>query len=217
MMAEMREPVRVHLNVMRARLTIMGFNAAIITFQLDEIRVLEGGVTLPGIGFPVHITAATSLFIGLALSMLAIASFLASAATDDSATCDHWSFLLGDMLMYLALAQTVAGFFGPFLLTLGQVVLGELEEAREFASVQLAVTIAGGAAWFAAHYIGPVVSLLRSRFSRRTTVSLSGVYLVLVLVIAWVTTTAWRLQSGRLGLDEPDLSWLGGLFAPLYW
>lgn len=216
-MAEMREPVRVAVNVMRARLTILGFNLAIITFQLNQMRMLDGGITLPGIDFPVHITAAASLFLAFALSIVAMVSFVASGDFDSAGTCDHWSLLLGDLLMYLALAQTVAGFFGPFLFTLGQVALGELDEARDFGHIHTAVTVAGGTAWFAAHYLGPVISLARSPFSRRATVTLAGVYVLLALLIAWVGTTAWRMQSQRLGLDGPDPMWLGGLYAPLYW
>lgn len=216
-MQDKRPKVRIAVNVMRARLTILGFNAAIITFQFDEIRVLQGGVALPGIDFPVHITAATSLFIGLALSMLAIASFLASAATDETATCDHWCYLLGDLLMYLALAQTVAGFFGPFLLTLGEVNLTQVDEARTFRDVRTVVAILGGTVWFAVQYVSPLVSLVRSPFNRRTTLALAGVYVLLLLLISWVVTTAWRLQAGRLGLDDPGPPWLGGLVAPLYW
>jgi len=212
-----RVPVRIALNVMRARLTILGFNLAVITFQLDKIRVLDGAVALPGLDFPVHITAAASLFLGIALSIVAMVSFVASASIDNTATCDHWSMLLGDLLMYLAVAQTVAGFFGPFLFTLGQVDFVELGEARDFARIGTAVTVAGAIAWFTANYLGPVVSLLRSPLGRRITLALGGVYVMLVILIAWVGTMAWRLQSRRLGLDEPDSMWLGWLFAPLFW
>jgi hypothetical protein len=38
--------IRVAVNKMRARLTIPGFNFAVITFQLGNMRVLGGGVTL---------------------------------------------------------------------------------------------------------------------------------------------------------------------------
>ena len=50
-MAETREPVRVAINVMRARLTILGFNLMIITFQIRELSDLGGGVPGdPGLG-----------------------------------------------------------------------------------------------------------------------------------------------------------------------
>ena len=182
-MAETNDGVRIAVNVMRARLTILGFNLAIITFQLNNMRQLDGGIDLPGVDFPVHITAAASLFMGLALSLVSMVCFIASCGLDKIGTCDHWSLVLGDLLMYLALAQTVAGFFGPFQHTLGQVSLSELDQAREFASIHTAITMAGGIAWFSAQYVGPVVSYLRSPFTRTATVALGGVYLLLVLVI----------------------------------
>ncbi len=48
MMGETSEPVHVALNVMRSRLTILGFNLAIITFQIRELPALGGVLKLPG-------------------------------------------------------------------------------------------------------------------------------------------------------------------------
>ncbi len=36
-MSEDRKPVRVAVNVMRARLTVIGFNIAIVSFQINQL------------------------------------------------------------------------------------------------------------------------------------------------------------------------------------
>ena len=72
-MSKSHEPVRVAVNVMRARLTILGFNLAIITFQINELRILGGGIKLPGLEQAFYLSAAAALFLGLALSFAAMA------------------------------------------------------------------------------------------------------------------------------------------------
>ena len=216
-MAKNHEPVRVAVNVMRARLTILGFNLAIITFQINELRILGGGIKLPGLEQSFYLSAAAALFLGLALSLAAMVCFIASNALDREGTCNHWSLLAGDLLMYLALAQTVAGFFGAFTSELDQVALADPQEARLYARVIGAIDLAGGIAWAMAIYLGPVVSLLRSPYGRRITGGLGLAYLVLVLLVGQVWATALILEVQRPVLEGTIRSWLGGLAAPLFW
>ncbi len=216
-MAKTHEPVRVAVNVMRARLTILGFNLAIITFQINELRILGGGIKLPGLAQAFYLSAAAALFLGLALSFVAMVCFIASNALDREGTCNHWSLLAGDLLMYLALAQTVAGFFGAFMSELDQVQLPDPQEARMYALVIGAIHLAGGIAWAMSIYLGPLVSLLRSPYGHRITVALGLAYLLLLLLAGRVWAAALLLEVQRPALDGTVKSWLGGLVAPLFW
>ena len=216
-MAETREPVRVAINVMRARLTILGFNLAIITFQIKELPALDGGVKLPGIEQEFYVSAAAALFMGLALSIIAMVSFIASCAIDRDGVCNHWSLLAGDLLMYLALAQTMMGFFGAFHSEFERVALPDPEQARLLALTIGAIHVFGGIAWAMSIYLGPLVSLLRSPFGRRTTVALALAYLGLLLLTARVWTMALQLEAQRPDPESPLASWLNGLVAPLVW
>ncbi len=216
-MAETREPIRVAINVMRARLTILGFNLMIITFQIRELSNLGSGVPLPGIEQTVHIPAAAALFLGMALTVIAIICFIVSSAFDQVGTCDHWSVLAGDLLMYLALAQTIVGFFGPFQYQIGQVTLPDPGQAQILNLVHSGVGIAGGIAWALATYLGPLISLLRSPFGRGITVALGLAYLLVLLLVARVWTMATQLQLQRLGQEEAAPSWLSGFVAPMVW
>jgi hypothetical protein len=216
-MAKIHEPVRVAVNVMRARLTILGFNLAIITFQINELRILGGGIKLPGLEQAFYLSAAAALFLGMALSFAAMVCFIASNALDREGTCNHWSLLAGDLLMYLALAQTMAGFFGAFMSELDQVALPDPQEARMYALVIGSIDLAGGVAWAMAVYLGPLVSLLRSPYGRRITVALGLGYLLLLLLAGRVWATALLLEVQRPALAGAVQSWLGGLAAPFYW
>ncbi len=216
-MTEIAEPVHVAVNIMRARLTILGFNLAIITFQINKLPDLTGGVSLPGIDQTVDVSAAAALFLGMALTIIAMTCFIVSSAFDKVGTCNHWSILAGDLLMYLALAQTVTGFFDPFQDQMGRVLLEDPAQAQMFGLVHAGVGIAGGIAWAMATYLGPVVSLMRSPFEKGVTVGLGFAYLVLLLLVAGIWTMATRLHFQQLGQDEALPSWFGGLIAPLVW
>ena len=56
-MSEDFKPVRVAVNVMRARLTVIGFNIAIVSFQLPQLYGQSGGIELTGMDHAVHVTA----------------------------------------------------------------------------------------------------------------------------------------------------------------
>jgi hypothetical protein len=56
----------------------------------------------------------------------------------------------------------------------------------EISILHAALSVAGGAAWFLATYAGPIVSLLRSPFSRRTNIVLGVAYLVSLIMLSWV-------------------------------
>jgi hypothetical protein len=71
------------------------------------------------------------------------------------------------------------------------------------ASLRVAVAFAGGGAWFLATYLGPIVSLLRSPFTRSVTRAIAGVYLVMLLALAWVSGQAARLEAA-IAQAEPE-------------
>ena len=62
------ERARVAINAMRARLTILGFNLAITTFQISNTRGLGGGSHFEGFETTVHLGAGMVLLTGVALS-----------------------------------------------------------------------------------------------------------------------------------------------------
>ena len=217
-MPEDRQPVRVHLNVMRSRLTVIGFNIAIVAFQISQLFKASGGLRVPGLDHAVHVGADMELFMSLALSLIALMVFIMSSPFDKGAICTHWLLVAGDLLMYLALAHTLAGFFGPLSESI-QIVADKLpDKAAEIYILKSASIGAGGVAWFVAVYVGPLVSLVRSPFQRRANIALGTAYLVVVLVLCWVSAQTVQVEAAATA-DRPGLifSILRELVQPLRW
>ena len=217
-MVEVGKPVRVAVNVMRARLTVIGFNIAIVSFQIVNLYEVSGGLRMPGLDHAVHVEADMALFMALALSLIALVAFIMSSAYDEVGVCTHWSLVAGDLLMYLALAHTVAGFFQPWNAALDIFATKIPDQAAQIGTLHAAMAIAGGAAWFLAAYAGPVIALVRSPFQRHTNIALGFAYLVLLFVLAYVSAQAVRVEAAGTG-SVPGLiySVLRELVQPFRW
>ena len=203
-MPENRWPVHIAVNVMRARLTVIGFNIAIVSFQLVHLYGLSGGIRVPGMAHPVHLTADVALLMALALSLTALATFIMSCALDEVGVCTHWSLVAADLLMYLGLAYTVAGFFAPMGVAIDTFAAKISAPASQVVILRAALTVAGGVAWFLATYAGPAVSLLRSPFGRRTNIALGVAYLVVLITLSWVNSQAVVVETAGTA-DETGL------------
>jgi len=217
-MPENNWPVRVAVNVMRARLTVIGFNIAIVSFQIVQLNRVWGGVRVPGMDHAVRVGADMALFMALALSLIALVAFIMSSAYDEVGVCTHWSLVAGDLLTYLALAQTVAGFFAPMTTSI-EIFSAKLpDQASEIALLHTASLVAGGVAWFLATYAGPAISLVSSPFQHRTNIALGIAYLAVLLALSWVSSHAMRVEAAVSG-DAPGLifSVLRELVQPFRW
>jgi hypothetical protein len=116
------------------------------------------------------------------------------------------------------LAYSVAGFFGPLVQLLDPSTLDAANQVAELATVHAAVLIVGGGAWFAATYVGPAVSLLRSPFDWRITATLGIAYLLLLVCLADVGAQSVSLEAARAGVEAASPSTLlQELFQPFRW
>lgn len=217
-MPEDYKPLRIGFRVMQTRLTLIGFNKAVVSFQIAQLARTPDGLRVPEIGRAVHVVPELQLFMALGLSFLALMIFIMSGELDNMGTCTHWSMLTGDLLMYLMLAHTLAGFFGPQATTI-ETAAGTLpQKASEIYISRSASIIIGGIAWFLVTYVGPLVSLVRSRYHLRSRIAIGIAYLLVLLVFCWLTATSTLVESTVSG-DEPGLifSVLRELVQPLRW
>jgi hypothetical protein len=217
MMERSSERPRVAINAIRARLTILGFNLAITTFQISNTHELGGGSQLEGFETTVHLGAGTVLLTGVALSIASMVAFITSSALDREGTCDHWTLLAGDLLMYLALAQTVVGFFGPYLHLLEGVSMRTEAEQEALSTIRIGLAIAGSAPWILATYVGPIVSLVRSPHDRVTKLLHVVGYFGILICISRLWSAAQRVAGGNLAGDGSPSAWFSAFAAPLFW
>jgi hypothetical protein len=146
-MPENRKPVRVPINVMRARLTVIGFNIAVVSFQIAQLGSAAGGLKIPGLAHAVHPVTDMELYMALALSVFALFAFIMSSEFDEVGVCTHWSLVAGDLLMYMAMAHTLAGFFAPLAMEIKMVAGNLQDKATEINILQSATIAVGGGAW----------------------------------------------------------------------
>ena len=209
--------IAININAMRSRLVILGFNLAITTFQINNMRVLTGGLHIDGFVQNIHLSAGLVLLIGIALSIASMIAFIASSEMDREASCDHRPLLAADLLMYLALSHTVTGFFSPYLYMLNIMPMPTQVEQAEMSMILIGITIAGTTAWILATYVGPIVAFVRAPHGRVTKLLHAAGYIVILVCISHVWLGAQRLEGRTIAEDGSLSAWLSAFVAPLFW
>lgn len=208
--------IKIAVNVMRARLTIIGFNLAIASFQINRLYETPGGVNIPGFHHAIHASSQISLLLAIALSMTAIVAYIFSSEYDAVGTCTSWPIIAGDLLMYCGLASTLAGFFAPIELSLNYIAEHRSELSTHFSFLQNAMQIVGSVSWFLAIYVGPIHAISRSPFSRATNIAMMLGYFLLLSGLGFITATAAAIDMN----DSSQLSinlWLIEFIQPIRW
>ena len=201
---------------MRARLTVIGFNIAVVSFQLNRLSLMPGGVEVPGLQNPFHASSHISLLLAIPVSMAAIVGYIFSSEFDEIGTCRSWSIVATDLLMYMGLALTVSGFFSPIGIALDAVQANAADQASHLITVSKLLIFTGGVSWFLAAYAGPVRSLLKSPFPHMTNVYLSVGYLVLLGFLGYITASAHAVDEG-ITAPLTLTQWLMEFVQPFRW
>jgi hypothetical protein len=217
-MTEAHKPVRVAVNVMRARQTVVGFNIAIVSFQIAQIGRLPGGLKVSGLEHAIHLRADIALFTALALALLSLLALTLSSDFDEVGYCTRWSLVAGDILMYLSLAHTVTGFFAPLDFAIGEFAARIPTHAAAMAVLHTALRVVAGAAWFLATYAGPLTALKQSPFPRPTNIALGIAYLALLMLLCGVGALSVQVETMDTGGQPPLLlGVLKELVQPFRW
>ena len=191
--------IKIAVNVMRARLTVIGFNIAVVSFQLDRLKTLPGGVNLSGLESPVHVGSHVSLLLAIPVSMAAIVGYIFSSRYDEIGICTSWSIVAADILMFMGLALTIAGFFSPLESSMDVMVAGAAEQSAHLLILHDSLLILGGISWFLAAYVGPVRALWQSPFPRVTNTCLAFGYLVIFSYLGLISAIANAIDAGSTG------------------
>jgi hypothetical protein len=209
--------IRIAINTMRARLTILGFNLAIITFQITHLLRLRSGPVVPDFDAPLHLPAMVALHFALLLSVSAMVLFVASGTLSEEGACDSPAVIVGDLLMYLGLAYSVVGFFQPLVAEIAARQLPTAGETADFRILIQAISVSTAIAWALTAYVGPIVSLLRSPFSMLRNAAMGAGYLLLMVVLAYFWGVASELQSSLEGRPTTEWPGLRLIFMPIDW
>ena len=175
---------------MRARLTVIGFNIAVVSFQLDRLSIMPGGVDIPGFQNPLHAGSNVSLLLAIPVSMAAIVGYIFSSEYDETGTCTSWSIVAADILLYLGLALTIAGFFSPIGAALNVVEANANDPVAHLIFVAKSLVFIGGISWFLAAYVGPVRALWKSPFPRLINFCLTLAYMMVFGYLGFISASA---------------------------
>ncbi len=207
----------ISLNITRTRITLLGFNLSVIAFLISVMLAAHQDQA-----FTHHVPAMGSLFVAFVLSIVSATCLLMSQELDEHGASRPWLFSIGDILMYLALSQSVAGLCRKYL----GAVAAAVEYTQEgYAAAQgtgdvLIFILAGLGllAWALTFYLGPCLSILKSPLKRQERLLLTGFYFVMVAVIILVAIEGHLLQDAVL--DDPEPLWrvvLTQFAQPLTW
>ncbi|MBD1388966.1 hypothetical protein IC617_05950 [Neiella sp. HB171785] len=207
---------QIAINAMRSRLTVVGFNIAIVSFQIAQLPRFKGGVTIAGFDHSVHLSADLALLLALALSLLSLVAFIASSSISTSGSCDHWSFIAGDLLMYAGLANAATAFFAPLHESFVLASQGAQLEQIDVSVFGVVIHLLGGFVWLVSIYVGPIVSLARSPFGKRCNQIMSFAYVVSLMAMFWFYHLTFSIEASSQVL--PSLSsYFLQFMQPLFW
>ncbi len=210
------EPWYISWNVTRTRVTLLGFNLPVVAFLSGTMLTVYQQQA-----FTHYFPVMSSLFLAFTFSFLSASCLMASQELDREGLSRPWLFFLGDVLMYLALSQSLAAMVRRYLSALDQAVVFVQDPADASGAGAFVLEVLSGVgviAWCLTIYAGPIVSILRSPLRPRSRGLLFGIYVGFLLVIFSVATDAHRVQD--IVLDEPEPTWrifLWQFLQPLTW
>jgi len=205
----------ISLNVTRTRITLLGFNLSVVAFMV--------GILLADTqekAFGVHLPAMSALYVSFLTTMISVGCLLASQELDRVGLSKPWSFAIGDVLMYLAMSQSVSGFTRKYLSGIHEAIDAihrehlPLVEFGGFLTTALASV--GVLGWALLTYVGPLVSIAKSPVPKGGRKVLFALYVVLLLCVFYIATQAHILQDAVLGdYQEPWSIFLYQFVQPL--
>jgi hypothetical protein len=217
----------VALNVTRTRVTVLGFLMSIILFAIGAIASLEGTPIHQAIGNELRLLI--PLFIAFTFAFVSLGLFIVSQNTRTGGNSDIWFYSLGEVLMFIALAQGTAGVLLLFMSVIStalirspEVLFSLAEMTPEFRKIaaflfEWIFWIAAGG-WFSVVYLIPVLSFHRNPLPHHKTWILYLSYFGLLFLVFWVTGVLYRLLSLEGGEMFGDLyPFIGQVIQPILW
>jgi len=212
----------IDLNVGRSRLTILSIVLALFLFATGVFISLGEHYEVRPVW--VFLTSFVPITIGFALTLASLLSFLLSQRLGADSACEIWSFCCGELLMYLALAQTLSGCLQNFVIAIETVLRITPQElalapdvARNIEELSSGLSglllLATGLVWGLVIYAAPVLFLLRIGIPRGGRWLLGAGYIVLLLVVFWISAFPYQIKARSVG--KPGT--LGGYFVSQFW
>jgi len=200
--------MNIALNVGRSRISILSITLALYLFSIGVYISLARD--LEAVPVWVFLTSFVPIVLGFSLALSSLMLFLVSQRLDSSGICEIWAFSVGELLMYLALAQTLSGALSNFVTAIAAVLshvprMAQLDpatagEIRGLATgLYFSLQAAAGVIWGLLVYAAPAVFVYRIPIRRdRKWVLLTG-YALALLSVFWISAYPYQIKARTAG------------------
>lgn len=217
----------IEMNVARTRITVLGFALALCLFASSTLLSIGQAYNVSAVW--VFLPSFVSLSLGFSLTFISLLLFVASLRLDRGGTSQIWPFSFGELLMYLALSQVLAGGF-QYLATGLLYVFHNVPERTGLSLEQLQavaplaetltfwLTLCTGLGWAASIYLAPGYFLIRNPLPWNRKWILAVTYFVLLISIAWISSLSHQIHARAAGRAENRGAHFAQQFVqPLLW
>jgi hypothetical protein len=199
--------MQIALNVNRTRITVLGFNLAVLLFLTGSLFAI--GRHLEVRAMWIFLPSYAQISIGISLTFASLMLILISQRFDSPHSVGPLWFSSGELLMYLALAQTLGAasqlFVGGFVFTfqelpaelVGSAAAAEISRTGQHLTGWIHAFAA--VVWFGVTYFAPGVFLFRLSLARRRKLVLGAGYVVVLSVVFWISSSAYHLHARARG------------------
>jgi hypothetical protein len=212
----------IHLNVGRSRINILSIALALFLFSTGVFISLGQEYNVRSVW--VFLTSFVPITIGFSVTLSSMMLFLLSQRLDSSSSCEINTFTAGELLMYVALAQTLSGCIQNFVLAVVNVPrAAPTELALGPGPAAEILALAGrlgslmewiiGLTWAFLIYVAPSVLLLRIGLPRRRKYMFGAGYIALLLLVFWISAFPFQIKAQAAGRPGS----LGGYFVRQFW
>ncbi len=210
------------LNVGRSRISILSITLALYLFSIGVYISLARD--LEATPAWVFLTSFVPIILGFSLALSSLMLFLLSQRLDPVGLCEIWTFSIGELLMYLALAQTLSGGLSNFVTAVAAVLsqvprtagldpaaAGEIQGLAT--GLYFSLQAACGLIWGGLVYVAPAVFVYRIPLRRdRKWVLLTG-YALALLSVFWISAYPYQIKARTAGKSTT----LTYFFARQFW
>ena len=196
--------MRTHANVTRTRVTVLGFNFTIVIFLSGFIVGNSGHPIELAIWY--HLNEFVALFSGLLIGFFALYLYLFSQDLDFEGGSGIWSFTFAEVLMYVALAQTLSGAAQYFTVMLSNAIdnFPSLVSQETFPTVEFDYAASflkfllfwiSSIAWLFFVYFAPIFAVFSNPLSWKRKIPIFLFYLSILSIVFLIAAQVHYLKA----------------------
>jgi len=210
------------LNVGRSRINLLSLILALYLFSTGVYITLGDDFNVPAVW--VFLTSFVPIVIGFSFALTGLILFLLCQRLDANGFCEVWTFSIGELLTYLAMAQTLSGCVQNLVQAVDATLVGvfahlQLDAATAAELGGLAeglhvwMNLGCGIVWGGLTYVAPAVFLYRALVPRWGKWVLGGGYVALLLATCWISAYPYQIKARAAGAQTT----MSGFFVRQLW